>query len=264
VIGAVTDPVLVLLHAFPLDRHVWDEVLDPLAATGIDVLVPDLRGFGESGRREDEADEPEVPDLAVMAHEVIAMLDRVGARTAVVAGLSLGGYVAMELLRQVPERIVGLLLVDTRATADSDEASAGRLAMADDLLAGASTATLAQGMVASLLGPASLARPEIVARVRRTIEGTDPRAIAWAQRAMAARPDSTATLAAFDRPALIVWGADDVLSPRSEQDLMLAALPAGELVVVSDSGHLSPLEKPREVATAISSLLARVPGAVAT
>jgi pimeloyl-ACP methyl ester carboxylesterase len=171
----------------------------------------------------------------------------------------------MELLRQVPERIAGLVLADTKASADSEEARAGRLAMAEEMLAGEDTAALAQGMLPKLLGPTTLAtRPEIVDRVRRTIEGTDPRAVAWAQRAMAARPDSIAALAAFDRPVSIVWGADDALSPRSEQDLMLAALPAGELAVISDSGHLSPLENPGEVATAIGGLLARVSGSVAT
>ncbi|HET8971506.1 MAG TPA: alpha/beta hydrolase [Candidatus Nanopelagicales bacterium] len=265
----VSDPVLVLLHAFPLDRMVWDEVLDPLSQTGTDLIVPDLRGFGQSRRRpagadhadQDHADETDddEPDLEVMAREVLAGLNRVGARSAVLAGLSMGGYVAMALLRLAPDRFVGLALLDTRVSADTPAARADRLRIATEVVAAGDCAALADAMVPALLGPAARSgRPELVARVHRTIAAADPAAVAWAQRAMAARPDSTATLAGFAGPALVLRGAQDAISTQLDQDLMLAALPAAEPVVLGGSGHLSPLEQPVAVAAAIGGLLDRV------
>lgn len=247
-------PTVVLLHAFPFDRHVWDGVVDSLADADWDVVVPDLRGFGESAYGEDGPDDD--PSLALMARDVLGILDRIGVSSAVVAGISMGGYVAMELARQDPARIAGLVLVDTKATADSDEARANRLKVAEQVLAAGSTEALARAMVPTVLGATSLEqRPAVVAQVRSWIEAADPAAVAWAQRAMASRPDSLADLASLAVPALVVWGAEDAMSPRSEQDLMVEALRDARLVVVTESGHLSTVEAPEQVAAALVTFL---------
>lgn len=247
-------PTVVLLHAFPFDRHVWDGVVDALADADWDVVVPDLRGFGESAYGEDGPDDE--PALALMARDVLGILDRIGVSSAVVAGISMGGYVAMELARQDPARIAGLVLVDTKATADSDEARANRLKVAEQVLAAGSTEALARAMVPTVLGTTSLEeRPAVVAQVRTWIESADPAAVAWAQRAMAARPDSLADLASLAVPALVVWGAEDAMSPRSEQDLMVEALRDARLVVVPECGHLSTVEAPEQVAAALVTFL---------
>jgi len=250
-------PTVVLLHAFPLDRHVWDGVIDPLAQEGWDVVVPDLRGFGESAYGEDGPDDE--PALAWMARDVLGILDRMGVSAAVFAGISMGGYVAMEIVRQDPARVAGIALVDTKATADGDEARANRLRVADQVLDAGSTDALARAMLPSLLGTTSHAdRPEIVAKVKSWIEAADPRAVAWAQRAMAARPDSLADLASLAVPALVVWGVEDGMSPRAEQDLMVEAMRDARLVVVTESGHLSTVEAPEQVADALVTFLADV------
>ncbi|MEO6821562.1 MAG: alpha/beta hydrolase [Candidatus Nanopelagicales bacterium] len=248
-------PFLLLLHAFPLDRTVWDDVVGPVSEAGWDVVVPDLRGFGESRYGIDGPDDE--PSLAAMARDVIAILDRVGARSVVLGGLSMGGYVAMELLRQVPERVDALVLADTKASADDDAARENRLRVADQVLAAGSTEALARAMVPTLLGSTSLTgRPDVVERVRALVEATDPAAVAWAQRAMAARPDSRGTLAAFPRPALVIWGEEDLTCSRAEQDLMVTALPDGQLATIAHAGHLAAMEAPAEVAAVLLQFLA--------
>jgi pimeloyl-ACP methyl ester carboxylesterase len=250
-------PTVVLLHAFPFDRHVWDGVVDQLSDAGWDVVVPDLRGFGESAYGEDGPDDE--PSLSWMARDVLGILDRMGVSAAVFAGISMGGYVAMEIVRQDPARIAGIALVDTKATADSDEARANRHQVADQVLAAGSTEALARAMVPTLLGTTSQEeRPEVVAQVKAWIQAADPVAVAWAQRAMAARPDSLADLASLAVPALVVWGVEDGMSPRAEQDLMVDAMRDARLVVVTGSGHLSTVEAPEQVADALVTFLADV------
>ena len=250
-------PTVVLLHAFPFDRQVWDGVVDQLADADWDVVVPDLRGFGESAYGEDGPDDE--PALSWMARDVLGILDRMGVSAAVFAGISMGGYVAMEIVRQDPARIAGIALVDTKATADSDEARATRHQVADQVLAAGSTEALARAMVPTLLGTTSQEeRPEVVAQVKAWIEAADPVAVAWAQRAMAARPDSLADLASLAVPALVVWGVEDGMSPRTEQDLMVDAMRDARLVVVTGSGHLSTVEAPEQVADALVTFLADV------
>jgi pimeloyl-ACP methyl ester carboxylesterase len=250
-------PAVVLLHAFPLDKRLWDDVVGPVAESGWDVVVPDLAGFGES--RFGEGGPDAEPSLAHFAHAVLAILDRIGVSNAVVCGLSLGGYVAMELVRQDPSRIAGLALVDTKATADDDDARANRLRVADQVLAARSTEALARAMLPNLLGATTQAtRPEVVEKVRGWIHETDPQAVAFAQRAMAARPDSLADLATLRVPSLVVYGEEDTLSPNAEQLLMVKALRDARIVTVPAAGHLTAVESPALLADALVSFLTAV------
>jgi pimeloyl-ACP methyl ester carboxylesterase len=250
-------PTVVLLHAFPLDRRMWDGVIDAVADADWDVVVPDLRGFGESAYSQDGPDDE--PSLSWMAHDVLSILDRLGVASAVVVGLSLGGYVAMEVVRQDPSRVAGLVLMDTKASADGDEARANRLRVAEQVLEAGSTEALARAMLPGLLGATTHAsRPGTVETVRGWMLDADPAGVAWVQRAMAARPDSHADLAGLAVPALVVWGEQDTISPREEQDSMLAALRDPRFVPVPGSGHLSAVEDPVAVAAALVDFLDEV------
>ncbi|MEI6231312.1 MAG: alpha/beta hydrolase, partial [Actinomycetes bacterium] len=193
-------PTVVLLHAFPLNKSLFDEVTSPIAETGWDVIVPDLRGFGESGFGGVEPDDE--PSLAFMARDVLDIMDRVGVQSAVIAGVSLGGYVAMELVRQAPERIAALALIDTKGSADSSEARDNRLRVAEQVSSAESTEALGRAMLPNLLGATTHEqRPAVVELVRSWIHAADPEGVAWAQRAMAARPDSYDDLASLRVPS---------------------------------------------------------------
>ncbi len=243
------DPV-VLLHAFPCDHTMWDAQAAALVAAGHRVIRPDLPGFGAS----------EVPAAAPgldhTADEVAALLAQLGVQRAAVAGLSLGGYVAMAMLRRHPGLFGSLILADTKAGADAEQAREGRRAMAAAVVAAGSTEPVVDAMLTGLLGGTTRdQRPEVVARVRGWVLRAEPAAIEWTQHAMLARPDSHADLAGFAGPAMIVWGSQDSLSPRPDQDAMLVAMPQARFELIEGSGHLSAVERPDAVSAALLDFL---------
>ncbi len=242
-------PPLVLLHAFPLDARMFDP-LRPLLP-GITLITPDQRGFGTTDLGAVE------PDLAHAADDVIAVLDARGIGRVVVGGVSMGGYVALRLLADHPERLAGLVLADTRSTADTPDAAAARQAKAADADAG----RLPSGadLVAPLLGR-SVAEP--VRRLAATIASdATAAAFAWAQRAMAIRPDSTATLAAAAIPVLVVVGAEDTVTPPIEARALAAVAGRATLVEIAESGHLAADRAAGRVRRRAAGLVSgRVPG----
>lgn len=241
---------LVLLHAFPLDRRVWQPVADLMPA--VDVVLVDLPGMGASPLG------AEPPSLDVGADGVAAVLDRIGAARAVLAGVSMGGQVALAFARRHRDRLAGLAMVDSRADADAEPARANRLRMAEAVLGSAGLAVL-EPMLAGLLGATTQTqRPELVAQVRGWMQQPRPEAVAWSQRAMAARPDSRPMLPSLNVPAAVVVGEEDTLSPLPIAQDIAAGLPDCVLTVVPRAGHLSPLEQPDAVAAVLTDLLVRV------
>ncbi|MHA6762931.1 alpha/beta fold hydrolase [Streptacidiphilus sp. PAMC 29251] len=248
---------LVLLHAFPLSSRMWQSQLDELPGpdgTEARVLAVDLRGFGGTELGSDE------PSLDLLADDVALLLERAGIERAVVGGLSMGGYVAMALARRHPERLAGLLLADTKATPDTDQARANRERIAAAVLARDSVRLLVDEQTPTpLLGPTTVAeRPRLVERLRWMIEQASPQAAAWAQRAMAARPGSLDVLAGVTVPALVLVGEEDVITPVADAEAMAAVLPDALLTVVPGVGHLSAMEAPDTFNWAVRGLLARV------
>lgn len=225
---------VVLLHAFPLDHRLWDAQVEYLSHAGYDVVAPDLGGFGGSGV-------PEAPALWEMAAPVVSALKA----PAVLVGLSMGGYLLMEILRKAPEKVAGAIFVDTKATADSDEARKGRFDVAHAMERQPDLAALAEALLPNLLGAtAREQRADVVATVRTWITEAPPAAIANAQRSMADRPDSLPTLRVYEGPAAVVWGSEDTLSPKAEQEAMLAAMPQSVGREIPGAGHLSAVEDP--------------------
>ena len=235
-----------LLHAFPFDGSMWDGVAAELRAHGHEVLTPDLRGFGSAPLGERS------PDMSVLVDDALDML---GERPAVIAGCSLGGYVALGVAARRPDLVAALALVDTKATADPEAARVHRQRVADLAEAGEAWST---GMVEGLLGSTTRGtRPDLVAQVEAVLSSASPHTVAWVQRAMAARPDSRQALAMLTAPVTVVMGEEDTMSPRQEQDLMREAAAQAAWVPIPGAGHLTPLEAPEAVAAALLALVAR-------
>jgi len=241
---------LVLLHAFPLDGRMWAPQVEALAGH-YQVIVPDLRGFGAA---RDQAVEQAGMDL--LADDVARLLDDRGLDRVVLGGLSLGGYVALALMRRHAERVSGLVLLDTKATSDSDQAREDRLKMAERVLA-EGNGFVPEAMLPKLLGETSREhRPELVSKVAALIREQPPAAIAGAQRGMAARPDTTDVLASIGVPTLVVTGEEDaVAGPEVGRDLA-AGIPGARFLLVEEAGHLSNLEQPEIVNEALLDFLA--------
>lgn len=255
--GPATDgPPLVLLHAFPLDARMWEPVVARLPQ--LPVLALDAPGFGSSPHPAELATTPGAePGLEAYADAVAATLRQAGVERAVVAGVSMGGYAVMALAERHPALLAGVGLLDTKAEADGDDARATRLAVAD-AAEGPDGAEAVAGMLTTVLGETTQReRPGVVDQVRAWLAEAPPAGIAWAQRAMAARPDRVAPLRDLTVPALVLRGAEDAGAPQPAAEAMAEALADAELVVVPRAGHLSPLEDPAAVATALERLHAR-------
>lgn len=244
-------PAVVLLHAFPLSAGMWHGQHNALGGV-CRLITPDLRGFGRSVRGAAE------PSVDVMADDVAELLDHLGLDTVLIGGLSMGGYVTMAFLRRYPQRVTAIVLADTKAGADADPARATRERIATAMVTGGDTAALAEELLPALLGETTRqARDQVVAWVRSAIRSADPYSIAWAQRAMAARPDSYDTLLSFGKPALVIVGTEDVLTTPAEAEAIAGALADSQLVRIPEAGHLSALEDPAAFSAALSSWLAR-------
>ena len=239
---------LVLLHAFPFDSRMWDEVV-PLIADGVPVLTVDLPGMGE-------APDPTDPPVLEVAADAVAEALR-GHGPAVVAGLSMGGYIALALAERHPDVVAALGLLDTKAVADAPDAAANRRRIADEVER-SGTVDAVRPMATALLGDSTrTARPALVDRVGVWIGQQRPAGVAWSQRAMAARPDRTAVLRSWDRPALVLVGAEDGPTPPSVAAETAQVLGV-ESVVVPAAGHLTAIEDPAAVAGALNSLIQAV------
>ncbi len=244
---------VVLLHAFPLSSAMWLEQRNDLA-DACRVITPDLRGFGGSQLGYDDE-----PSLDLMADDVAVVLDRLDLPEVVLGGLSMGGYVAMAFLRRHPGRVSALLLADTKAGADPEAAREKRLRIADTLVEDDSTQVLVDEVLPELVGESTRRdQPMVQGRVRALLEAAPPPAAAWAQRAMAARPDSLDTLRKVDVPAVVILGDEDQLASREDAEAMVEALPQGRLVLIPGAGHLSAVEAPGAFSTAVREMLARL------
>lgn len=246
-------PVIVLLHGFPLDHQMWAAQIEALSGE-FRVLAPDLRGFGQS---QITAFDVEVGvAMEKYAADLVAVLETLGLKQPIVlAGFSMGGYAAWQFALRYPERLRGLILCDTRAAADAEEARAARMKMAAETLK-THSAEPALGMLPKLLSAATAkSRPELVDEVREMILRQSPEAIAAAQRGMARRDDVTGRLGAIGCPAQVIVGADDVISPPKEMHEIAYALPHARYAEIPGAGHMSPVENPAAVTAAMRGFL---------
>jgi YbgC/YbaW family acyl-CoA thioester hydrolase len=241
-------PVL-FVHGFPLDRTLWRHQLATLSR--VKRIAFDLRGVGGSSA-------PTAADgyaLGRYADDVVAVLDALGIRAAVVCGLSLGGYIAFELLRRHPERVRALVLADTKADADGAEAKRAR----DELAAVAErqgAAAVVEQLLPRLVSPTTLAtQPEVVAQVREMAERWSVASLTGALRAMRDRPDSTETLRAVRVPTLVFGGQDDAIAPPRVTKAIAALVPGAQYHVIPAAGHLAPLEQPLATGRVLADFL---------
>jgi pimeloyl-ACP methyl ester carboxylesterase len=233
-----TGEAVLFIHAFTLDASQWDHQVAALSGDMRCVRV-DLWGCGAS-----PAPPGGEPTLDGFATSVLAALDSRHVDRVALVGLSMGGYLAFALWRLAPERIRALVLCNTRATADADGPREDRLAMAERVERESSVESIVEPMVARLLSPGAQAEAHIVDPVRGRIRRCTPAGIAFAQRAMAARPDSSELLASINVPALVIAGTQDAIVATPEVRAIAGGIPGARYAEL-DCGHLSNLELPR-------------------
>ena len=216
------------LHGFPLTSRIFEK---QRTVAGVEHVMPDL---------------PALETMDDYARFAVAQLDARGIEKATVAGLSMGGYVCFAVWRLFPERVNGLILIDTRETADTAEARKGRY----DSIAKVEQ----QGVqaVADAMLPKMVVAEALKPEVREIMLSASPEYVKASLRAMAERPDSSSLLPSITVPTLVIVGAEDTITPPSDAERMANAIPGARLVTIPGAAHLSNYEKPAEVNEAIS------------
>jgi pimeloyl-ACP methyl ester carboxylesterase len=239
---------LLLIHGWPLDARMWEPQLTTFGAR-LPVVAPHMPGFGGTPG-------PDVLTMAAAADACLAALDEAGMDTAIVCGLSMGGYIAFELWRTARSRIDALVLANTKAEADDEQGVARRRALAERL------GQEGNGFLVEQPPPllSDGASEDLRAFVRGMIADQPAPAIAAASLGMAERPDSVSDLAGIDVPTLVITGSADTLIPPDVTAAVADGVPGAELVRIEGAGHLSNLEAPAAFDTALDQVLAGLAG----
>ena len=241
---------LLLLHGFPLSSAIWDP-LRPALTEVTRLVTPDLRGFGESDKPADGY------GMTELAEDVTALAHALGLERFILGGHSMGGYVALRLVAVARERLAGLILIDTRADADTAEAASRRTAALATIEHDGGARYL-DGFVPNLLSPSTRDRaPRLLAELRAIAAAVPDHVLAGCQRGMLGRPDSSELLPRLDVPALVLVGAEDAITPPDVARATAAALPQATLAVIPGAGHTPSVERPIPTAEALAGFVRR-------
>ncbi|GAC1517322.1 MAG: alpha/beta fold hydrolase [Gemmatimonadaceae bacterium] len=231
-----TGPAVLLVHGFPLNRQMWQPQLGAFVGR-CRMIAPDLRGFGGS-----RGTGPYGMD--VYADDLAAFIDALELPRVVVVGLSMGGYIALAFWRRHRARVRGLVLADTRAGADDDDARERRRGL-QRMAREEGVAAVADTLLRGLVGKSTReTHPEIVNAVRALMLAAPADGVVGGLEAMITRPDSAPTLATIDVPTLVIVGDEDVVTPAAEARTMHAAIPGSRLEILAGAGHMSNYERP--------------------
>lgn len=248
-VRGVGEPV-VLVHAFPLSSRMWSPQRPALERMAR-VILPDLPGLGHSPKQE-------TPSILEMARSIADLLDSLKIREPVfIGGLSMGGYVTFEFLRQFPERVKGLGFFSTRPAADTPEARERRMENILKIKSGGLRA-FTEKVIPNLVGKTTLAsKPEVVREVKDLILANQAEGVADSLLAMAGRRDSTDLLAGIRCPTLVLAGDEDSFVPLPESESFARMIPAAEFHVIPKAGHLINLENPEAFQGLLEQFLTR-------
>lgn len=237
---AGSGPAVLLIHGFPLNRHMWRPQMMRLIDEGYRVVAPDLRGFGESGR----GDGPVT--ISTFGDDIIALMDLLAIERAIIGGMSMGGYVLLDLLERRPERVEAALFVVTRSGADDRKGRRERTILAREVN-NIGPEAAADVFVKSLFTPQTLAtRPALAAEVRGWMADVDPKGLADGLIAMRDRADFCDRLPRFALPSLVVGAEMDEAVPLEEIRMFAERLPRCRSCIIPGAGHMVNLERPEE------------------
>ena len=243
---------LVFIHGFPLCRKMWRPQAETLSKAGCRIITPDLRGFGERGLAAG------IASMDVYADDIVALLDYLGIDKAIVGGMSMGGYLLLNLLKRYPERVAAPIFIATKAGGDDDAGKARRTALSEASRT-EGILPVAKAFRTILFAPATMTdNPELVDEVCGWIDASDPRGAAAALIAMRDRKDFVPLLGSITKPALVICGDQDQAVPIEHSQIIAEGLPDAELCILHGGGHMVNLEQPEGFNKAVLDFLARL------
>lgn len=245
---------LLWIHGFPLSSALFKS---QLSIKGYRHIVPDLPGFGES---EPSSGEQSVDSYARL---LLDLLDQLGVGRFAVAGVSMGGYILLAMMRLAPERIIAAVLSDTRETPDPPEAR-GKRYDSIEAVKREGIRPVVEDMVPKMLTPETISLGDERSReTRAMMERSSAAGVVAALKALAERPDASQTLAQSTIPILIVVGDRDTITPPADASRMHGVAPSSEVAIIHEAAHLSNVEQPRLYNEAVQQFLDRHRGRIA-
>ncbi|MFT3893361.1 MAG: alpha/beta hydrolase [Anaerolineales bacterium] len=232
---------LVLLHGYPLDHHVWDDIV-PLLQDTFDLIIPELRGFGDSTTVDT------LYNMDDMATDIAGLLGHLSVQKTAIAGHSMGGYVALAFARHFPKRVTGLGLVSSQVLADPPDRKEGRYKSAADI------AENGINNVVETMSTKFTSDPRLQGFAREIMQRQKPAAYIGVLKAMAERPDSTPLLSTMQYPLVVIHGDGDMLIPVVRAREIKEAVPSAHFVEISGAGHLPMMEAKEITAEALKQL----------
>jgi len=239
---------LLLIHGFPLSRKIWAPQIASLS-NRFRVIAPDLRGFGGS-------DAPEGPySMELFSDDLVGLLDGLGIAKAAVCGMSMGGYVLLNMLQRYPDRVAAACFMVTKGGADDEAGKERRTMLSGEVLAKGAQA-VAEPFSRILFAPGGEeARPKLFGEIMQIMLETRPQGLSAGLLAMRERKDYSDSLGGIRIPSLVIGAELDKAIPAMESRKLAAALPDAKLVIVPDAGHMAGMEQPEAVNSALLSFL---------
>jgi len=233
------DIPVIFLHGFPFDKSMWERQLDVLKASNR-VIACDIRGFGKS------IDEKTPLSIDLFSEDLVSFMDKLNIEKAVICGLSMGGFIALNALKKFPERFEALILCDTQCIADTAEVKENRYKAIEQINVDGA-AEFNEKFIKSVFHPNSLTdKKELVENLRSIVFANAKEIITAGLTALAARSETCSTLNAIRMPTLIICGREDEVTPLTQSEFMHKHIEGSILKIIDNAGHVSNLEHPDE------------------
>ena len=251
-VGEGNIPVI-FLHGFPFDKTMWELQLEFLKFT-YRLIACDIRGFGKS------TDEYTPLSIDLFTDDLIKFMDKLQIEKAIVCGLSMGGYIALNAVKRFPCRFEALVLSDTQCIADTAEGKAKRYKVIEDIKENGA-AKFNEGFIKNVFHPDSpVNKKEIVDQLTEVVFANSQEIIIQGLTALAERSETCSSLEEINIPTLILCGREDVVTPLAQSESMNAAIKGSKLQIIENAGHVSSLEQPHDFAKYLSEFLAGLVG----
>lgn len=237
-VGAGSLPVI-FLHGFPFDKTMWDAQLDFLKSS-FRLIACDIRGFGNS------KDEESALSIDLYGDDLIMFMDKLNIEKAIVCGLSMGGYIALNVINRFPTRFEAVILCDTQCNADSFEAKEKRYRIINEIEDDGAN-KFNEGFIKKVFHKNSITnKREIVGQLRQVVFSNSPQIICHGLAALANRSETCSMLSEITIPTLIICGREDEVTPLVQSEFMHKNINGSIMHVIDNAGHVSNLEQPHE------------------
>ncbi len=237
-VGEGSTPII-CLHGYPFDKTMWQGQLDFLKSSNR-IIACDIRGFGKS------TDEESNLSIDLFSEDLMAFMDKLNIDKAIVCGLSMGGFIALNAMKRFPNRFEALILCDTQCIADTVEVKEKRYKTIDDINVNGVT-DFNEGFIKSVFHKDSLTnKKDLVEKLRTVVFANSQHIITGGLTALAERSETCSTLKDINIPTLIICGREDEVTPLVQSESMNSTIRGSMLRVIDYAGHVSNLEQPDE------------------